>query len=94
MESYSSLVYMIFLTGCGIFEIWVVWDVEYSRCGMFGIWDVCDVSCLGCEMFEMWDVWYWMIVGMWGVGLQNTYPTNKLKVCFESIPENKNTMAI
>ena len=43
----------MFLTGCGMFEIWCVWDVESSRCGMSGTWEVGN---LGCGMFGMWDV--------------------------------------
>ena len=69
--------------GCGIFEMWDVWDIGCLWCVMFGMWDVRNVGCVILD--DCWDV---------GVGLQNTYPTNKLKVCFESIPENKNTMAI
>ena len=43
----------MFLTGCGMFEIWCVRDVKSSRCGMSGTWDVRN---LGCGMFGMWDV--------------------------------------
>ena len=28
----------------------------YSGCEMFGMWDVRDVECSGCGMFGMWDV--------------------------------------
>ena len=37
--------------GCGMFEIWDVWDLECSACAMFGMWDVGHVVCSGCGMF-------------------------------------------
>ena len=58
---------MMFLTSCGMFKIWDVWDVglwgwviygdvrrgKVGRlgCGMFGMWDVQDVECCRFGMF-------------------------------------------
>ena len=37
-----------FPTGCGMFGMWNLMDVECSGCGMIRLWDVRDVRCLGC----------------------------------------------
>lgn len=39
--------------------MWDAQDVGYSGCGIFGMLGMCDVQDVGClesEMFGMWDV--------------------------------------
>ena len=44
--------YALYISGCGIFGMSDIWDIECWGCGMFGMWDVRNVECLGCEMLE------------------------------------------
>ena len=57
------------LSGCRMFEMSDVQDVE---CSGYAMWDVRNVECLGCRMFEMRSdrglgVWGCGIFGMWDV---------------------------
>ena len=63
-----------------MFRMWDVWDEECSGCGMFWMWDVRDVEdvgCLGCGIFGMWDVGY--LPGCWMLTYKMPYRLNLLE---------------